>query len=42
MPKMFKYAINLGLVYFLEYVIESGWADRAHPKDSDKIYDKNF
>lgn len=32
MPKMWMLATSLGVVYFLEYVIETGWADRAHPK----------
>ncbi|KAL4490884.1 hypothetical protein ABPG72_008620 [Tetrahymena utriculariae] len=40
MPKMWILAVNLGLVYYLEYVIETVWAERAHPQlDSDQYSD---
>lgn len=42
MPKMWTLAVNLGSVYYLEYVIETGWAERAHPKLDDSEYADNF
>lgn len=42
MPKMWTLALNLGSVYFLEYVTETGWAERAHPKKDDSDYPSGF
>lgn len=40
--KIWKYPVNLSLVYFLEYVIFSGFADRANPIERQAVGNNFF